>query len=57
MFPTNIDNVRWCIGMKEKIIKFIKDVLESRGIVQEIKTVEFDLDEVLEYLKESGVSN
>jgi hypothetical protein len=36
MFPTNIDNVRWCIGMKEKIIKFIKDVLESRGIVQEI---------------------
>jgi predicted methyltransferase len=43
--------------MKEKIIKFIKDVLESRGIVQEIKTVEFDLDEVLEYLKESGVSN
>ncbi|MCL7384450.1 MAG: hypothetical protein LZ174_09205, partial [Thaumarchaeota archaeon] len=45
------------MGMKEKIIKFIKDVLESRGVVQEMRIVEFDLDEVLEYLKESGVSN
>ncbi|MCL7402478.1 MAG: hypothetical protein LZ168_06825 [Thaumarchaeota archaeon] len=43
--------------MREKIIKFIKDVLESRGTTQEIRTVEFDLDEILEYLKESGVSN
>jgi hypothetical protein len=59
MFPINMNSVNMVmvVGMKEKIIKFIKDVLESRGIVQEIKTVEFDLDEVLEYLEKSGVSN
>jgi len=45
------------VGMKEKIIKFIEDVLESRGVVQEMRIVEFDLDEILEYLKESGVGS
>jgi hypothetical protein len=45
------------MGMREKIIKFVRDVLESRGTTQEVRVVEFDLDEVLEYLKESGVSN
>jgi hypothetical protein len=45
------------MGMKEKIIKFIKDALESRGVVQEIRIVEFDLDEFLEYLEKSGVSS
>jgi hypothetical protein len=43
--------------MEEKIIKFIEDVLESRGVVQEMRIVEFDLDEILEYLKESGVGS
>jgi hypothetical protein len=45
------------VGMKEKIIKFIKDSLESKGVVQEIRIVEFDLDEFLEYLEKSGVSS
>jgi hypothetical protein len=40
MFLINIDNLRWCIGMREKIIKFVRDVLEGRGVVQEIRTVE-----------------
>jgi hypothetical protein len=26
--------------MREKIIKFVRDVLEGRGVVQEIRTVE-----------------
>ena len=43
--------------MREEIIKFVRDVLESRGVVQEMRIVEFDLDEILEYLKESGVSS
>ncbi|MCL7384461.1 MAG: hypothetical protein LZ174_09260, partial [Thaumarchaeota archaeon] len=45
------------VGIKEKIIKFVRDVLESRGVVQEMRVVEFDLDEVLEYLEKSGVGN
>ncbi|MCL7391621.1 MAG: hypothetical protein LZ171_06235 [Thaumarchaeota archaeon] len=47
MFLINIDNLRWCIGMREKIIKFVRDVLEGRGVVQEMRIFEFDLDEVL----------
>jgi hypothetical protein len=46
MFPTNIDSVRWCMGMREKIIKFVRDVLESRGVAQEIRTVEITIDEL-----------
>ena len=43
--------------MREEIIKFVRDVLESRGVVQEMRIVEFDLDEILEYLEKSGVSS
>jgi hypothetical protein len=43
--------------MKEEIIKFVKNILETRGVVQEIRAVEFDLDEILEYLEKSGVSS
>jgi len=45
------------VGMKEKIIKFVRDALESKGVVQEMRIVEFDLDEILEYLKESSVGS
>jgi hypothetical protein len=35
----------------------VRDALEGRGIVQEMRAVEIDLDKVLEYLKENGVSS
>jgi uncharacterized protein (DUF169 family) len=30
------------VGMKKKIIKFIKDALESRGVVQGMRVVDND---------------
>jgi hypothetical protein len=45
------------MSIREEIIKFVMDALESKSITQEIKTVEFDLDEILEYLEKNGVSN
>ena len=44
-------------SVTKEIKKFVRDSLDSRGVVQEIRTVEFDLDEILEYLEKSGVSS
>jgi hypothetical protein len=44
-------------SVTKEIKKFVRDTLDSRGVVQEIRTVEFDLDEILEYLEKSGVSS
>ena len=40
-----------------EIKKFVRGALESRGVVQEIRTVEIDVDEILRYLRKSGVSS
>jgi hypothetical protein len=38
------------------IMKPVRDALEGGRVVQEIKTTEIDVDELVEHLKESGVS-
>jgi hypothetical protein len=35
------------MSIREEIKRFVRDVLESRGVVQEMRIFEFDLDEVL----------
>jgi hypothetical protein len=44
-------------SIRVEIKKFVRDALESRGVVQEIRTVEIDVDEILRYLRKSGVSS
>jgi hypothetical protein len=44
-------------SIRVEIKKFVRGALESRGVVQEIRTVEIDVDEILRYLRKSGVSS
>jgi ABC-type Fe3+ transport system substrate-binding protein len=39
----------------EEIIKFIRDALEARGCVREIKTVEISIQEFMKYFKSIGL--
>jgi sulfur transfer complex TusBCD TusB component (DsrH family) len=41
----------------EEIIKFIRDALEARGCVREIKTVEISMQEFMEYFKSIGLES
>jgi 2-iminoacetate synthase ThiH len=42
-------------SIREGITKFVRDALESRDVVQEIKTVEIHIEEFIEYLKNAGL--
>jgi len=39
-------------SIREGITKFVRDALESRDVVQEIKTVEIHIEEFIEYFEE-----
>jgi hypothetical protein len=41
----------------KEIKRFVRDTLESGGVVQKIKTFQFDVDKIVEHLKRDGVSD
>jgi hypothetical protein len=46
------------IGVREVVLmKLPRDTLESGGVVQKIKTFQFDVDKIVEHLKRDGVSD
>jgi hypothetical protein len=42
-------------SIRGEIKKFVRDALESRSVVQEIRTVEIGLDELKQYLENAGL--
>jgi hypothetical protein len=43
------------MSIRGEIKKFVRDALESRGVVQEVRTVEVGLDELKQYLRNAGL--
>jgi hypothetical protein len=43
------------MSVTREIIKFVRDALESRGVVQGIRTVEVGLEELKKYLENSSL--
>jgi len=43
------------MSIRVEIKKFVRDALESRGVVQEVRTVEVGLDELKQYLRNAGL--
>jgi hypothetical protein len=41
-----MNTIHW-MSIRREIKRFVRDALESRGVVQEMRIFEFDLDEVL----------
>jgi hypothetical protein len=42
-------------SVTREIKRFVRDALESRGVVQGIRTVEVGLEELEQYLRENGL--
>jgi hypothetical protein len=42
-------------SVTKEIIKFVRDTLESRGVIQEVRTVEVGLEELEQYLRKNGL--
>jgi hypothetical protein len=42
-------------SVTKEIIKFVRDTLESRGVIQEVRTVEVGLEELEQYLRNNGL--
>jgi hypothetical protein len=42
-------------SVTKEIKKFVRDVLENRGVIQGIRTVEVGLEELKQYLENTGL--
>jgi hypothetical protein len=43
------------MSVTREIIKFVRDALESRGVIQRVRTVEVGLEELEQYLRNNGL--
>ena len=49
-----MNTINW-MSIREEIKRFVRDALESRGVVQGVRTVEVGLEELKQYLRNNGL--